>query len=166
VSAPTAQPRHLERLGASQHAATQGACEADENDLLPEPRDSAQGDVDERVRRRVGRLATVLRQAAQIIESLGEDLQDVLAAAARQRDMSDVPEAKEQHEEERVDRANESPKALLGVPELADLFEVKESTVRRWRRSGKLPPAVQIGGVLRWRQETIDAWLEEREVSS
>ena len=54
------------------------------------------------------------------------------------------------------------PGRLLSVRNLADFLDVDEKTVRRWREAGKLPPALEISGVVRWRPEDIDAWLEEQ----
>ena len=54
------------------------------------------------------------------------------------------------------------PGRLLSVRNLAALLDVDAKTVRRWREAGKLPPALEISGVVRWRPEDIDAWLEEQ----
>ena len=48
---------------------------------------------------------------------------------------------------------------LLGVRELAERLAVNPRTVRRWREQGRLPRAIEMGGVVRWRQEDIDQWL-------
>jgi predicted DNA-binding transcriptional regulator AlpA len=52
---------------------------------------------------------------------------------------------------------------LLTVPDVARLVKVEAKTVRPWRTDGLLPEAICIGGVLRWRREAIEAWLQERE---
>jgi len=49
---------------------------------------------------------------------------------------------------------------LLTVSDLADTLRVDPKTVRRWRTDGLLPVAFEIGGVIRWRAEDVDAWLE------
>ena len=51
---------------------------------------------------------------------------------------------------------------LFSVRNLADFLDVDEKTVRRWREQGRLPEAVEIGGVVRWRPEDIGAWLEKQ----
>ena len=54
---------------------------------------------------------------------------------------------------------------LLTVNGLAELLQVDAKTVRAWRERGQLPPAVKIGGVIRWDADDIDHWLaEKREV--
>lgn len=54
------------------------------------------------------------------------------------------------------------PPKLLSVADLANFLAVDPRTVRRWRTSGELPPAVQLGGVVRWEIEDIEHWLERR----
>ena len=54
---------------------------------------------------------------------------------------------------------------LLSVQDLADRLAVDARTVRRWRRDRVLPEALEIAGVIRWRPETIDAWLVQQEGS-
>jgi excisionase family DNA binding protein len=52
---------------------------------------------------------------------------------------------------------------FLTVRDVAERLQVDAKTVRRWREEHRLPPAVSLGGVVRWRAETIDAWLAEAE---
>lgn len=52
---------------------------------------------------------------------------------------------------------------LFSVRNLADFLDVDEKTVRRWREAGKLPPALEVGGIVRWRPEVVSRWLEEQE---
>ena len=51
---------------------------------------------------------------------------------------------------------------LLTVRDIADRLQVDEKTIRRWREEGTLPAAVQVGGIIRWRAQDIDAWIEEQ----
>lgn len=47
---------------------------------------------------------------------------------------------------------------LLGVPDLADRYEVAVKTIRDWRYRGVLPPAIKIGGQVRWRRSDLECW--------
>lgn len=51
---------------------------------------------------------------------------------------------------------------LMTVHDVARRLSVGDKTLRRWRSEGRLPKALEVGGVLRWRAEDIDAWIEER----
>jgi len=55
--------------------------------------------------------------------------------------------------------ARADARRLLRVRDLAELLQVDERTIRRWRDERRLPEPVVIAGVLRWRAEDIDAWL-------
>ena len=52
---------------------------------------------------------------------------------------------------------------LLSTNDVAERVGVDAHTVRRWRSAGLTPPPIAIGGVIRWRPEVIERWLEERE---
>ena len=49
---------------------------------------------------------------------------------------------------------------LLTVDDVAGALVVSAKTVRRWREEGKLPPALRIGGVIRWRASEFNSWIE------
>lgn len=52
---------------------------------------------------------------------------------------------------------------LLTIKELAARLQVGVSTLYRWRSDGKpLPPAIRLGGAVRWRPEDVDAWIENQ----
>jgi len=51
---------------------------------------------------------------------------------------------------------------LLTVRDIAKRLSVCAKTVRRWREDGKLPPALQIGGIIRWRESDFNTWIEEQ----
>ena len=53
------------------------------------------------------------------------------------------------------------PPRLLTVKQVAELVGVDERTIRRWRDEEKLPPAITIGGVIRWYENDILDWLDE-----
>jgi excisionase family DNA binding protein len=50
--------------------------------------------------------------------------------------------------------------------EVAELLGVSSETVLRYVRAGTLPAFRLPGGALRFREDAIDAWLEERATSS
>lgn len=58
------------------------------------------------------------------------------------------------------------PPNALAVKErtAADLLDVSESTMRRWRRAGKGPRAIRISRLIRYRVEDLERFLgTERE---
>ena len=50
---------------------------------------------------------------------------------------------------------------MLTANDLAEMFQVGAKTVRRWRDEQVLPPAFEVGGVVRWSSESIRRWIEE-----
>ena len=62
---------------------------------------------------------------------------------------------------EGVKTLNTSPE-FLTVSDVGELLLVSQKTVRRWREEGKLPPALQIGGIIRWRSSEFSDWIEEQ----
>lgn len=152
-----------------EHAATQAAVQAEDalefGDAGAGGPAAPDADVHVRVQQRLGRLANLHRQMAQVLESLSRDVQNQLAVPREPRHMERVPEAEANTvETKNADPKKSAPRVLLGEPELAELLAVDVATIRRWRRAGELPPAVEIGGTLRWRADAIDAWLKSREV--
>jgi len=51
----------------------------------------------------------------------------------------------------------------LTAAELADRLKVAQSTLWQWNLRNYGPPAVRIGGKLRYRFETVEAWEAEQE---
>lgn len=52
---------------------------------------------------------------------------------------------------------------LVNVETLSEQLGISVSSIYRRRSLGEpLPPALKIGGSVRWRQKDIDAWLEEQ----
>lgn len=51
---------------------------------------------------------------------------------------------------------------FLTTQEVAKLFRVDPSTVRRWRLDGVGPRFVQVGNVYRYPQSQLLAWATER----
>ncbi len=58
------------------------------------------------------------------------------------------------------------PQSLAGHPPLATTAEVADylgvpiATLHAWRSRKKGPAAMRVGKFLRWRWETVDAWVE------
>ena len=55
--------------------------------------------------------------------------------------------------------ANDTPSALMSLPQVARYLAMKERTIYDWAQSGKIP-AFKLGATWRFRQSEIDAWLE------
>ncbi len=55
------------------------------------------------------------------------------------------------------------PNALLDASGLAAQLGISVSSIYRRRSLGEpLPPAIKIGGSVRWRQSDVDSWLESQ----
>ncbi len=54
---------------------------------------------------------------------------------------------------------------LLTVQELAQLLHIKAATLYAWAAQGKIP-SLKLHGLLRFRQDEIDQWLESCRVTS
>ncbi len=50
---------------------------------------------------------------------------------------------------------------LVPVKELAAEIRVSPATVYGWRTRGEGPPAIKVGGQLRFRRSEINRWLED-----
>lgn len=51
---------------------------------------------------------------------------------------------------------------LMTPAELAELLKVPVGTIYRWRTTGEGPPAIRMGKHLRFKRESVLAWLDER----
>lgn len=52
---------------------------------------------------------------------------------------------------------------LVSARQLSEKYGVSTETVLRWHRAGKLPGGFRLGsGVLRWREDELERWLESR----
>jgi len=89
----------------------------------------------------LGHLARLLREMAGVLDFVA---QNQLAGAREQSDMSGAMPS------------------LLSTTDVATILRVDPKTVRRWREEGHLPSAIQVGGVVRWKPEDIETWLEDR----
>jgi len=57
--------------------------------------------------------------------------------------------------------ATEKLPRFLSQRQIAELLGASVRTIQSWRAAGKMPsPDVRVGGVLRWRRETVEAWLQ------
>jgi predicted DNA-binding transcriptional regulator AlpA len=52
---------------------------------------------------------------------------------------------------------------LLRSKELAEAFGLEDNTLRIWRAKGEGPPHYKIGKSVRYDQEKVREWLEDRE---
>lgn len=92
-------------------------------------------------------LAERLREVGELLVELAEDVQIGVAAPGEQS-VHALVEARAQE-------------PLIGVKEIAARLGVSPKTVRRMRERGELPPAFDLGAVLRWRPEDVDQWLAD-----
>jgi excisionase family DNA binding protein len=51
---------------------------------------------------------------------------------------------------------------LLTARAVADVLDVSAETVLRWTRRGELPAIRLPGGAIRYREDALSSWLEER----
>lgn len=59
--------------------------------------------------------------------------------------------------------ADEQAEEYLTPEQLAELLQVSEKTLRRWRNEGTGPPFVRIGRIIRYRKRAALAWLRDQE---
>lgn len=52
---------------------------------------------------------------------------------------------------------------LMDSREVAAYLKVSESTLSRWRTDQKGPPYLRLGGIARYRLDSVDAWLASLE---
>ena len=103
--------------------------------------------------------AEVCRLLAQMGEACGrlaEILENRVASAAESSDIGSVDMCGHQGAV-----ADIEPERLLAARDVASLLQVNARTVRRWRSEGKLPPAIEISGVIRWHPGVIRDWLAD-----
>ncbi len=53
----------------------------------------------------------------------------------------------------------------LGVKEVAELFDVTESTIQRWIRRGEIP-AIRVSDTIRFDPGVLADWIEQRSIAS
>ena len=109
----------------------------------------------------------LLARAGALFAELGGVLGDV--AQAVQNQLAETPKSRLMEGPESPMNAcpeTPSPGPLLTVSDVAARLQVDARTVRRWRCEGRLPGAIEIAGVVRWRPEVVETWLAEREAGS
>ncbi len=53
---------------------------------------------------------------------------------------------------------------MLSPSDIAALLRISRRTLQTWRAAGKLPPPdLHIGKVIRWKPESIESWLSEKQ---
>lgn len=52
---------------------------------------------------------------------------------------------------------------LLTAPEVADRLRITTKTLYNWRSEGIAPKAVKINGALRWKETTVDEFINRLE---
>ncbi|SDQ49517.1 helix-turn-helix transcriptional regulator [Leucobacter chromiiresistens] len=58
---------------------------------------------------------------------------------------------------------NARPNALLRAADIAEQLGISTASVYRRRSLGEpLPPAIKIGGSVRWKQSDVDAWIDSQ----
>ncbi len=63
--------------------------------------------------------------------------------------------------------ASRDPDVFLTLAQTAELMNISEQTFKNWRSSQRVPtpPALRLGGLLRWHKPDVIAWmLSQREV--
>lgn len=122
-----------------------------ESPALSEParREANSGALDALEVDRLRSMAEHLEAAAALARKVAESLEDRLATSAQTSPYALVTKTNE------TTHAND----LLDAHELAATLKVDVRTARRWSHEQRIPEAMRICGVLRWRRADIDAWL-------
>jgi predicted DNA-binding transcriptional regulator AlpA len=109
----------------------------------------------------LGRLADLHAELAETIRTVAREAQNELAGSPDSRLMVSVNGS---HLEAPDGATNVVlAKRLLSAHDVAEIVGVDAKTIRRWRNEGRMPRGLDFGGIVRWRPETIDAWLEDLE---
>lgn len=87
-----------------------------------------------------------LRRVGELLAEVGRILSEIQLAAPAERGLMEPVERR----------------PLMSANQVAELLGTSPKTVRRWARTGRIPRAIEIGGVCRWRPEQIAAWIEEQ----
>ncbi|WP_426042389.1 helix-turn-helix transcriptional regulator [Brevundimonas sp. TWP2-3-4b1] len=58
------------------------------------------------------------------------------------------------------------PQSLLTTAEVADLLQLAEITLRKWRLTGTGPRFVRCGTSVRYHSADLDSWIASRTVAS
>lgn len=55
---------------------------------------------------------------------------------------------------------------LMTIEQVADVLQVPIDTVYAWRAKNYGPQAIKVGKYLRWKPETVQAWIDSQEPES
>ncbi len=133
-------------MNASANSAARGSAERQERAqrvtgaVLASPQDALVATLD-----RIADLHADLASAYRDLASEAGDIQ--LEGCPPARLMSDVP------------TTTPGPD-LLTVEDLAERLRVSAKTIRGMERDGRLPKAMRLAGLLRWKRESIETWLD------
>jgi len=58
----------------------------------------------------------------------------------------------------------DTKKKFLRTEDLAQILQLQPDTISKWRRRGRGPKYVRVGGAVRYRPEDVDAWVQAGEV--
>jgi excisionase family DNA binding protein len=97
-------------------------------------------------------LADLLVEAGETVRQVAEEAQDQLAVRAKRALMDDVTRT--------ATNVPAPRRKLLTVTDIAGIVGCRPRTVRRWREEGRLPPALHFGGLVRWEETDVLAWLD------
>lgn len=56
---------------------------------------------------------------------------------------------------------NEQKIELLSVQDVCRMLGCSRRTVYRLKDSGQMPPSIKIGGMVRWRPDEIQSWIND-----
>ncbi|GAA3811488.1 MULTISPECIES: AlpA family transcriptional regulator [Amycolatopsis] len=51
---------------------------------------------------------------------------------------------------------------LLSIEDLSDYLGIPKGTLYQWRSKGYGPDGIRMGKYVRYRQEDVDAWIEQQ----
>jgi len=54
------------------------------------------------------------------------------------------------------------PLQLLTQKETAKLLSISTKTLEAWRREGKGPPSIKVGGAIRYRRSDLERYIDSR----
>ena len=101
--------------------------------------------------------------APETTERVEAQTQQALRAASAQgklsvpRERTDANATQKREENE----CRDQPPALLTVNDVAWLLNCSARTVYRLADSGRIPPPVRLGRLVRWSRRTLEVWLAE-----
>ena len=104
--------------------------------------------------------AAAYRRVGELLNELADAFEDLAHEAEIQLDEQGGLERVSGSVEATLETQRKAP--LLAATDIAKRLSVDPKTVRRWRTQGELPPAIEIGGVVRWHDDDIEDWMRTR----